>query len=417
FFFKFLILLLLQAGEVMKESLPSPVVLLLVFALSQDSIQAAGYQNLTAAAAAPLPLCTRTTQIKDTFKYINTVVSSLVFLLGTVGNVTLLRTIKGNKCMRSGLGILIASLALGDIIHIIIDIPINVLNVSMMRCSLFPSCKLIPFVQKTSLGITVLGLCALRIDRFVASRSFIKKQGIPKWTALKLFIIWMTSAVLAVPEAIAFDQITTEYKGEFIIFLLSMQFYKAAKDWWLFGFCFLTPLLCTAFFYACMSQEILRPCAQQSELNYTLKQRQETARAVFCLVFVFAICWLPLHLMYVCACMCVCLHVCGIASKTFCFLVFSSALLILDYVSINMASVNSCINPITLYTISRRFRRHFQLLLCCCVSSPLNIRDEGQTFMRSKVTDPASDNSSKDDPSPKYCVPNNMTCLTVCSCL
>ena len=75
------------------------------------------------------PRCERPTEIKETFKYINTVVSCLVFVLGIIGNSTLLRIIYKNKCMRNGPNILIASLALGDLLHIIIDIPINVYKV------------------------------------------------------------------------------------------------------------------------------------------------------------------------------------------------------------------------------------------------------------------------------------------------
>lgn len=75
------------------------------------------------------PPCEKSIEIKETFKYINTVVSCLVFVLGIIGNSTLLRIIYKNKCMRNGPNILIASLALGDLLHIIIDIPITVYKV------------------------------------------------------------------------------------------------------------------------------------------------------------------------------------------------------------------------------------------------------------------------------------------------
>lgn len=77
----------------------------------------------------PPPPCEGSIEIKETFKYINTVVSCLVFVLGIIGNSTLLRIIYKNKCMRNGPNILIASLALGDLLHIIIDIPISVYKV------------------------------------------------------------------------------------------------------------------------------------------------------------------------------------------------------------------------------------------------------------------------------------------------
>lgn len=75
-------------------------------------------------------MCLESAGIRDTFKYVNTVVSLLVFVIGIVGNSALLKIIYGNKCMRSGPNILIASLALGDLIHIVIDIPINAYRVS-----------------------------------------------------------------------------------------------------------------------------------------------------------------------------------------------------------------------------------------------------------------------------------------------
>lgn len=78
----------------------------------------------------PFPLCPRRPEIKESFKYVNTLVACLVFVLGILGNSALLGIIYKNKCMRNGPNILIASLALGDLLHIIIDIPINLYKVS-----------------------------------------------------------------------------------------------------------------------------------------------------------------------------------------------------------------------------------------------------------------------------------------------
>lgn len=164
------------------------------------------------------PMCFESAGIRDTFKYINTVVSFVVFVVGIVGNSALLKIIYVNKSMRSGPNILIASLALGDLIHIVVDIPINAYRVSyslhgvqlqwesnvapypvsllFLSISELQSylesiygvitenvllfslqlmaedwpfglvlCKLVPFIQKTSVGITVLSLCALSVDR------------------------------------------------------------------------------------------------------------------------------------------------------------------------------------------------------------------------------------------------------------
>lgn len=76
------------------------------------------------------PMCLQSAGIRDAFKYVNTLVSLVVFVVGIVGNSSLLRIIYANKCMRSGPNVLIASLAVGDLIHIVVDIPINAYRVS-----------------------------------------------------------------------------------------------------------------------------------------------------------------------------------------------------------------------------------------------------------------------------------------------
>lgn len=75
------------------------------------------------------PMCVHNTSISSYFKYINTIISITVFVVGLVGNITLLSIIYQNKCMRNGPNALIASLALGDLMYIFIDIPITVYKV------------------------------------------------------------------------------------------------------------------------------------------------------------------------------------------------------------------------------------------------------------------------------------------------
>lgn len=104
-----------------------------------------------------------------------------------------------------------------------------------------------------------------------------------------------------------------------------LQFYRDAKDWWLFGFYFCVPVVFSATFYGLMTNKMLRHQkgslkislsehlkqvhththaqrstseAQRSEVFHAVlsQQRREVAKAVFSLVLVFALCWLPIHL-------------------------------------------------------------------------------------------------------------------------
>ncbi|KAM6252619.1 endothelin receptor type B-like isoform 1-T1 [Spheniscus humboldti] len=313
-----------------------------------------------------LPVCVKPADIRHIFKYINTIVSCTIFIVGIIGNSTLLRIIYKNKCMRNGPNVLIASLALGDLLYILIALPINVYKLLAKDWPFgVQVCKLVPFIQKASVGITVLSLCALSIDRYraVASWSRIQGIGIPMWKAVEVMLIWAVAIVLAVPEAIAFDMVELSYWEQhlWVCMLASeqkssfMMFYRDVKDWWLFGFYFCLPLVCTGIFYTLMSCEMLsKRNGMRIALNDHMKRRREVAKTVFCLVVIFALCWLPLHLS-------------RILKKTIydqtdpnrCELL--SFLLVMDYFGINMASLNSCINPVALYFVSRKFKNCFQV--------------------------------------------------------
>ncbi|XP_065412333.1 endothelin receptor type B-like isoform X3 [Chrysemys picta bellii] len=314
----------------------------------------------------PLPtMCIKPAEIRYIFKYINTIVSCTIFMVGIIGNSTLLRIIYKNKCMRNGPNVLIASLALGDLLYILIALPINVYKLLAEDWPFgVQVCKLVPFIQKASVGITVLSLCALSIDRYraVASWSRIQGIGIPMWKAVEVMLIWAVAIILAVPEAIAFDMVELNYREQMLwVCMLSSEqnsrftlFYRDVKDWWLFGFYFCLPLACTGVFYTLMSCEMLsKRNGMRIAFNDHMKRRREVAKTVFCLVVIFALCWLPLHLS-------------RILKKTIydqtdpnrCELL--SFLLVMDYFGINMASLNSCINPIALYFVSRKFKNCFQ---------------------------------------------------------
>uniref|UniRef100_A0AAY4C2G5 G-protein coupled receptors family 1 profile domain-containing protein n=1 Tax=Denticeps clupeoides TaxID=299321 RepID=A0AAY4C2G5_9TELE len=199
-----------------------------------------GRHNNSLRAALQPPSCIQATTVHRLFQYINTALSCLVFVVGIVGNSTLLRIIGQNRSMRTGPNALIASLALGDLLYI----------------------------------------------------------------SIAIVCIWCVSVVLAVPEAVGFNMVVFDYNNQTTQTCMLhpksafMRFYRDVKDWWLFGFYFCVPLLCSVIFYTLMTCEMLhhRKGSLRIALNEHLKQRREVAKAVFSLVVIFALCWFPLHL-------------------------------------------------------------------------------------------------------------------------
>ncbi|XP_063042941.1 endothelin-1 receptor-like [Engraulis encrasicolus] len=355
---------------------------------SSSSLSSSNSSSSSSKDAPAPPSCVQPTGAKLLFKYVNTLLSCVIFVVGMVGNATLLRIIAQERSMRTGPNALIASLALGDLIYIVIAIPIHIYKLIEMRWPFSESvlglvlCKLVPFVQKASVGITVLNLCALSVDRYraVASWTRVRSVGVPVQTVLEIVCIWCVSAALAVPEAMGFTMVAFTYRNTSTHTCMLqpntpfLKFYRDVKDWWLFGFYFCVPLLCTAVFYSLMTVRMLRQRKQlQSALSQHLKQRREVAKAVFSLVVIFALCWFPLHL-----------------SRMLKKLNYSPTdthrcdllnfLLVLDYLSVNLATVNSCINPIILYFVSKKFKNCFRSCLCCwCLPSRTHVDSNPQT--------------------------------------
>lgn len=118
------------------------------------------------------------------------------------------------------------------------------------------------------------------------------------------------------------------------------------------------------------------------------------AKTVFCLVLIFALCWLPLHLSRIlkktiynqndpnrcellrwahrysrrlkCSTSYLSYPLFSAVLLPAHFTVntvpfLASFLLVMDYIGINMASLNSCINPIALYFVSQKFKNCFQV--------------------------------------------------------
>uniref|UniRef100_A0A673XTH6 Endothelin receptor type B n=1 Tax=Salmo trutta TaxID=8032 RepID=A0A673XTH6_SALTR len=280
-------------------------------------------------------MCLVSTGIRDTFKYINTVMSVVVFIVGIVGNSAMLRIIYENK---SGPNILIAG-------YFGKHLMAKDWSFGLVLC------KLVPFIQKTSVGITVLSLCALCIDwyRAVAFWNRIKGIGASTCTAVEITLTWVISTILAVPEVVGFDTIIIDYRGQHLtICLLHPKKNKSvlAGNLWI-----QTKL---TVFYTLMIWKILR--RNENALSDYTKQ-VKVAKAVFCLVLVFALCWLPLYL-----------------SRILKLTIYDEK----DPKSCQLLSVfllSSFINPIALYMVSKRFKTCYKVryniifLIICYFSS------------------------------------------------
>ncbi|XP_068105649.1 endothelin receptor type B-like [Hyperolius riggenbachi] len=318
--------------------------------------------------------CEFSSDIKYLIMDISIIFSCATFLVGIVGNSTLLIIICKNKRMRNGPNILIASLAFGDIFFILTLIPKNIsLLVPDNWLFGFHLCMLVPFIQKASVGVTVLSLCALSIDRYraVASWNRIRGTGITLWRAIELTLIWAVAIILAVPEAFTYglEESKNPSKNPQCKLLNMpsssfMKFYLKVRVWWFFVFSFCLPLACTGIFYTLMSCEMLRIKNRiRTSRKDHMSHRKKVAKTVLFLVAIFALCWFPLHVTRILSR----LLANGTLPRT-CEL--ERFFFVMDHIAMNMGSLNSSINPVALYFVSRQFKKYFQYYLCCCCHRP-----------------------------------------------
>lgn len=93
-------------------------------------------------------------------------VYGLLIIIGFIGNVTLMRTFITVKSMRTVPNLFMSSLALGDLLLLVTCAPVDASRYLADKW-LFGrvGCKLIPFIQLTSVGVSVFTLTALSADR------------------------------------------------------------------------------------------------------------------------------------------------------------------------------------------------------------------------------------------------------------
>ncbi|NXP70392.1 ETBR2 protein, partial [Ramphastos sulfuratus] len=125
------------------------------------------------------------------------------------------------------------------------------------------SCRIVPFVEVSSLGVTTFSLCALGIDRFHAATSpAASARPIERCQSIiaKLAVIWVGSMTLSVPEILLWQLaqdtspvsgVVTEYctmkpSSDLPESVYSLVLtYQNARMWWYFGCYFCLPILFT----------------------------------------------------------------------------------------------------------------------------------------------------------------------------
>ncbi|XP_041066869.1 gastrin-releasing peptide receptor [Carcharodon carcharias] len=331
------------------------------------------------------------------FIYAIPAVYGLIILFGLVGNVTLIKIFCTVKSMRNVPNIFITSLALGDLLLLLTCAPVDASKyVSTEWLFGRVGCKLISFIQFTSVGVSVFTLTALSADRY---KAIVRPMDIQTTNALmkicvKAALIWVFSMLLAVPEAI-FSDLHSFYdprnNGTFKACApyphgdeLHPKIHSTAS----FLILYIIPLFIISVYYFHIAKNLIRsayniPAEGNQHILRQMESRKRLAKTVLVFVGFFAVSWLPNHIIYLYRS-----YHYGQADTSLVHMVGSICARILAF-------SNSCVNPFALYLLSKTFRKQFNSNLFCC-RSHLLIRSTsmGRSTTASRMTSLKSTNHS-----------------------
>lgn len=295
----------------------------------------------------------------------------IIFIVGVIGNGTVIFTVARNKVMRNVPNILIVSLSLGDLLLILVSVPFSATIYTLKSWPYGETiCKFNFYMQTMSLGVSVFTLIALSADRYMAivdPMSKITGKTIGKAMTV-VGVIWASSFLLAIPDWIFSN--TSDFRMEdgnfgYMCTPYPLALYPAyPKTQGLIRFVvfFAIPVVTIGFFYLMMAYILIQsgqsmPCeGSKSAMNQQrqIAARKKVAKVVLSFVFIFLICWLPRHI-----------YILWFFYDEYGeyndfwygFQIFGFCL----------TFVNSCVNPLALYFLSSQFRKFYNKYLFCCI--------------------------------------------------
>ncbi|XP_028303035.1 G-protein coupled receptor 37-like 1 [Gouania willdenowi] len=199
----------------------------------------------------------------------------VLFAVGVVGNLALMCIVWHSFYLKSAWNCVLAGMAFWDFLVLFFCLPVVVFHeLTFSRLLGDLSCRLVPYLEVTSLGVATFSLCALSIDRFHAATSSAPRQTrqVESCQSIlpKLFVIWTGSLVLAAPELLLWQLVQETGSGPLPgafstrgasikidvcvrepaaalpehVYALVLTYHEA-RTWWVFGCYLCLPLLFT----------------------------------------------------------------------------------------------------------------------------------------------------------------------------
>ncbi|XP_054754257.2 neuropeptide CCHamide-1 receptor-like [Lytechinus pictus] len=274
-----------------------------------------------------------------------TIIIVMELVLGTMTNGTLIYLVASVRELRTSPNILLANLAIGDFLFVLITGPPTIAP-SYMTTS-FDYCRLNHFFYFASFGVSSFSLTAISIERYFAivKPFLVRRLRIMRATVVICLIIWGIACAIAsyvFVAAMPSFQTTCTFRYEHV----SYHIYYVLQ----LVFMYVLPVCSMAIFYGLCAKKLLREktiLQRRRRGSADSKARVRVSVNLFLITLVFTICWLPQYIYSAWLMFGFDVFVFGTRSMS----IFRRARIVMYYLA-------SCINPIILYSMSSSFRQH-----------------------------------------------------------
>lgn len=239
----------------------------------------------------------------DLSKYLFAVFYSTIFVLGMLGNITMLYVTLSKRTMITVQNIFLMNLAVGDIVVCLLSVPITPIVLIYKEWYFgLPLCHLIMWVQGSSIFISTLTLTAIALDRYMLI-VYPYKQPITIKTSLWIIAgIWTLSGVVTLPYAYFMRVVRYEgICGEFCDEAWPSDGLRRAFTTLVFVCQFVVPFSIMSYCYATILHRLKRRIKykldrmnfRQTEKMALTKRKRRSTIVLACMVLIFGLTWLP----------------------------------------------------------------------------------------------------------------------------
>ncbi|KAL6119748.1 adora1 [Pungitius sinensis] len=295
----------------------------------------------------------------------------VIALASVIGNVMVVWAVKINRSLRDNTFCFIVSLALADIAVGALVIPLAI-TISIGLQTHFYSCLLVACTVLVLTQSSILALLAIAIDRYLRVKipTRYKRVVTRRRAGLAVVICWTVAFIVGLTPMLGWNNLKRLQQNGSISddLLITCQFENVISMDYMVYFNFfgwvLPPLLFMLVIYAEIFYVIHKQLnnkkftTSHSDPNKYYDKELNLAKSLALVLFLFAISWLPLHIIN-----CITL-----------FLPEYEKPIILLYIAILLTHGNSAVNPIIYAFRIKKFRTAFRKIgqqYFCCKDTPV----------------------------------------------